>query len=135
MAAIDLLIEGLGVESLSRAGNAGDEQQGNKGGRDRLHGYLSVHRPAAGRAILFSHKAVGGAVTEEQGEESLRPGLLAACLGKAQAVGPWVSAHIDRAISSKARSFARMAAAARALVNHASLRRVPGPRSLNFRPP
>jgi hypothetical protein len=61
--AIDLLIKGLGIEGLGRAGDTGDDQQGNEGGRDRFHGYLSVHRPAARRARLFSHKVVGGAVT------------------------------------------------------------------------
>jgi hypothetical protein len=39
--AVNLLIEGLGVEGLGRAGNAGDEQQRNEGGRDGLHGFIS----------------------------------------------------------------------------------------------
>ena len=39
--AVDLLVEGLGIKGSGRAGDAGDQQQSNKSGRDGVHGYLS----------------------------------------------------------------------------------------------
>jgi hypothetical protein len=36
--AIDLLPEGLGVECVGRAGDAGDDRKRNQGGQDGLHG-------------------------------------------------------------------------------------------------
>src|SRR5262245_17713128 len=42
--AVELLIKCLGVEGLGRAGNSGDDQQRNKGGRDRLHGLSPLIR-------------------------------------------------------------------------------------------
>ena len=40
--AIDLLVKVLGVERAGRTGNAGNQQQSNKCGRDGLHGYLPL---------------------------------------------------------------------------------------------
>lgn len=36
--AVDLLEEGLGVEGVGRAGDAGDDRKRNQGGQDGLHG-------------------------------------------------------------------------------------------------
>jgi hypothetical protein len=41
--AVDLLVERLGIKGLGRTANTGDDQQGNKGGRDGLHGNFSSH--------------------------------------------------------------------------------------------
>ena len=38
---INLLEEGLGVECVGRARDAGDDRKRNQGGQDGLHGYLS----------------------------------------------------------------------------------------------
>ena len=38
--AVDLFVKGLGVERAGGAGGTGDDQQSNKGGHGRLHGYL-----------------------------------------------------------------------------------------------
>src|SRR5262245_31642569 len=86
MIAVDLLIEVLGVEGLGRAGNPGDDQQGKKGGRDRLHGNLlssgskecpqptRLNDPQRGGPLL-SHAPIAGAVPEgtRQGKLWRRP--------------------------------------------------------------
>jgi len=72
--AVDLLEEGLGVVGLSGAGDAGDQQQSNKGGCDGLHGYLllcyrgiaaneRIWVPAAGRVLGLLHGLIEVAVT------------------------------------------------------------------------
>src|SRR5262249_7156962 len=42
MAAVELLVEALGVECAGGVGNAGNERKRNKGGLDGLHGFLSL---------------------------------------------------------------------------------------------
>lgn len=61
--AVDLLEEGLGVVGLSGAGDAGDQQQSNKGGCDGLHGYLLLcYRGIAANERIWRFPLQGGVV-------------------------------------------------------------------------
>ena len=59
MGAVELLVEGLGVGSGNRGGDAGKDRQGNQGGYDGLHD-LSPDHPKFGLFIrglaLFAYE-------------------------------------------------------------------------------